>query len=212
MKEIKTIHVTINEDGTTSNGTTFSVINENQFCLDDIIYEIEEGHLVVRGNINGDECETCNIVASITYKGNTYEVLKVGVCAFEGCDLLTSINIPEGVTSIEDAAFCNCDSLTPIDIPSSVTSIGEQAFDGCSSLTSIDIPSSVTSIGDGAFESCYNLTTVICRAENVPELGDGVFTDVQTSKVTLYVPASALEAYGEADQWEDFGTILPIEG
>ena len=64
---------------------------------------------------------------------------------------LTSIRIPNTVTSIEDKAFGQCSGLTSITIPNSVTSIGWHAFEGCSDLASITIPSSVTSIGSNAF-------------------------------------------------------------
>ena len=50
--------------------------------------------------------------------------------------------------------------LTSIEIPNSVTSIGGAAFKGCSNLTSIEIPASVTSIGGSAFDECSGLTTV----------------------------------------------------
>ncbi len=52
---------------------------------------------------------------------------------------LTSITIPDSVTSIEYCAFQGCSSLTSITIPNSVTSIGYNAFYGCSSLTSINV-------------------------------------------------------------------------
>ena len=56
-----------------------------------------------------------------------------------------------GGTNIDDEAFNNCTGLTSITIPDCVTSIGRNAFDGCSGLTSITIPDSVTSIGNSAF-------------------------------------------------------------
>ena len=75
-------------------------------------------------------------------------------------NFLTSIIIPDSVTSIGDYVFYNCDSLTSISIPDSVTTIGDDAFYECSSLNSITIPDSITSIGDYAFYECNSLTKV----------------------------------------------------
>ncbi len=58
------------------------------------------------------------------------------------------------VTSIGYKAFENCESLTEITVPDSVTNIGEFAFAGCKSLTEITIPDSVTSIGAMALADC----------------------------------------------------------
>ena len=78
---------------------------------------------------------------------------------------LTSIHIPESVTSIGARAFSGCQSLTSIHIPDSVTSIGASAFSYCS-LTSIHIPDSVTSIGEGAFSGCTSLTAITVSEYN----------------------------------------------
>ena len=87
-------------------------------------------------------------------------------CLCGGMSSLTSITIPNSVTSIGYNAFENCSSLTSITIPNSVTSIGGGAFRECYSLTSITIPESVTSIGGGAFENCSSLTSVVWNAKN----------------------------------------------
>ena len=71
--------------------------------------------------------------------------------AFRSCSGLTSITIPNSVTSIGDEAFRYCSGLASITIPNSVTSIENVAFAGCSSLASITIPNSVNHIGYGAF-------------------------------------------------------------
>ena len=71
--------------------------------------------------------------------------------AFSYCKSLTSITIPDSVTSIGLSTFYDCTSLTSITIPDSATSIGKNAFADCTSLTSITIPDSVTNIGNKAF-------------------------------------------------------------
>ena len=74
--------------------------------------------------------------------------------------LLTSVTIPDSVTSIGGSAFYGCTGLTSVTIPDSVTSIGGSAFYGCTGLTSVTIPDSVTSIGTAAFDGCSGLTRV----------------------------------------------------
>ncbi|MBQ8448356.1 MAG: leucine-rich repeat domain-containing protein, partial [Clostridia bacterium] len=76
------------------------------------------------------------------------------------CSSLTSITIPESVSSIGISAFAYCYGLTSITIPESVTSIGNSAFSHCKSLTSITIPKGVTSIGWSTFYNCSRLTSI----------------------------------------------------
>ena len=71
--------------------------------------------------------------------------------AFSGCSGLTSITIPNSVTSIGDSnnyksnsAFSGCSGLTSIDIPNSVTYICKYAFSHCSSLTSVNYDGTTT--------------------------------------------------------------------
>ena len=115
-------------------------------------------------------------------KSNKYirnYVVKAGtrvICneAFYGCSGLTSVTIPNSVTSIGDEAFADCKGLTSVTIPNSVTSIGDEAFAVCKGLTSVTIPNSVTSIGDGAFRACHGLTSVTIP-NSVTSIGDGAF-------------------------------------
>ena len=106
----------------------------------------------------------------------------------------------------------DCSSLTSVNIPNSVTSIAEGAFPGCRSLTSITIPNSVTSIGDYAFSLCINIENVYCYAEVVPLAHVYVFYNSDIEKATLHVPASAIEAYKTTEPWSAFGTFKTIEG
>ena len=74
------------------------------------------------------------------------------------------ITLPENFNgdnyTIGDNAFYGCSGLTSIEIPNSVTSIGNQAFYGCNGLTSVTIPNNVTSIESSAFTSCNNIKTI----------------------------------------------------
>ena len=90
----------------------------------------------------------------------------LGEYAFYDCSNLTSVTLPNSVTSIGQGVFYGCTGLTSVEIPSSVTSIGNYAFEGCTGLTYVTIPSSVTSIGKGAFASCSGLESILVAPEN----------------------------------------------
>ncbi len=115
----------------------------------------------------------CTGLTSITIPNS---VTSIGDYTFYGCSGLTSITIPNSVTSIGDRAFCDCTGLTSVTIPNSVTNIGDYTFYGCSGLTSITIPNCVTSIGDYAFSYCIELTSVTIP-NSVTSIGDSAFKD-----------------------------------
>ena len=99
------------------------------------------------------------IPEKVTYQGVDYDVTAIGSRAFFGNEI-TSIVIPNSVTSIGEFAFANCYYLSTINIPKNLTTINEALFRQCHSLTSITIPNSVTSIGYNAFLDCIGLTTI----------------------------------------------------
>ena len=101
-------------------------------------------------------------------------VTSIGYSAFWQCEALTSINIPSGVTSIGAMAFADCPSLTSITIPSGVASIEYNTFSGCQSLTNVTIPSSVTSIEEGAFAGCTGLQSITIPS-SVTSIGNQAF-------------------------------------
>ena len=103
-------------------------------------------------------CTDTNIVIPDTY--NDLPVKGIDNWAFYGCDSLTSVVIPDGVTTIGDYAFKNCSGLNSVDIGNGLISIGDYAFQYCNSLTSVTIPDGVTIIGDYAFYDCDSMTSV----------------------------------------------------
>ena len=80
--------------------------------------------------------------------------------AFYGCTSLTSVLLPEGLTSIGGYAFAGCTSLASINLPVRLTAIGGYAFAGCTSLSSVILPEGLTVIEFGAFDGCTSLSSV----------------------------------------------------
>ena len=109
--------------------------------------------------------------------------------AFNGCSGLTTITIPNSVTRIEGNAFSDCIGLTTITIPNSVTTIGFRAFSGCRGLTTITIPNSVTTIGSYAFGYCTNLNSVIFKSKPSGTIDKNTFRNC-TNLTDIKVPWS----------------------
>ena len=106
----------------------------------------------------------CSGLTSVTIPNS---VSSIGSWAFSGCSGLTSVTIPDSVTSIGKSAFSGCSGLTSVTIGNSVTSIGIAAFYNCRGLTSVTIPNSVTWIDDGAFDYCSDLTSVTINSNTI---------------------------------------------
>ena len=88
--------------------------------------------------------------------------------------------IPEGVTTIGEYAFFVCAGLTEIELPNTVTTIEDAAFSS-TQLHRIEIPDSVTSLGGWTFSECYELKEVIL-SENITEIQPYTFVDCESLK------------------------------
>ena len=115
-------------------------------------------------------------------------VTSIGERAFYGCYRLSSIVIGDSVTSIGDYAFYDCSSLSSVVIGDSVTSIGHWAFYGCDSLSSVVIGDSVTSIGDCAFSGCDSLSSLVIP-DSVTTIGSSAFYNC-SSLTSVVIPDS----------------------
>ncbi len=97
---------------------------------------------------------------------------------------ITKIIINEGIEAIGDFAFCDFETVTSISLPDSVTTIGISAFDGCG-IADITIPNSVATIGNGAFKNCNNLK-YISIPNSVTEIGVGAFASCKSLSTVMF--------------------------
>ena len=99
-----------------------------------------------------------------TYVPYTYTipdtVKLIGYGAFAGTSNLKQVIIPNSVTSMNPSAFSNT-GLTSIELPESISTIGITAFAGCENLNYVRIPKTISSIDIYAFKNCKNLKKII---------------------------------------------------
>jgi uncharacterized repeat protein (TIGR02543 family) len=110
---------------------------------------------------------------------------------FKDNDNITTFNELQyftGLTFIGERAFYNCEGLTSVIIPNSVTTLNQYAFAFCYYLTSVGLPNSLTTIGNYAFESCFRLNSIIIP-NTVMTIGNWAFYDC-SGLVSLEIPAS----------------------
>lgn len=125
------------------------------------------------------------IPETVEYKNDSYCVMEIFKEAAVDCTDLTSVTIPNSVTSIGEMAF-RCSGLKDVTIPNSMTSIGDGAFLGCKGLSSLTIGSNVSYIGTGAFCSCEALTSLTIP-NSVTEIGINAF-GYCTNLTSLVIP------------------------
>ena len=157
-----------------------------------INYTGNETKLTIPADITELNCfalSDCYNITSVTF-GENSQLTSIGDGAFNWCESLESITIPDSVTSIGDGAFCCCAKLTSITIPDGVKSIGNYAFAGCSALESITIPDSVLNIGDSAFAECTALESITIPG-SVLSIGDSAFEECTALK-NITIPGSVL--------------------
>ena len=156
------------------------------------------------------------IPSIVEHNGISYTVTSIGNRAFIECDQITSVEIPNTITSIQKQAFQNT-GITSLEIPNSVTSIGGWAFYHCDELLSLTIGSSVSFIGSGAFANCYHLQSIHCNTPTPPRyalvndfmlpFNDQIFRGVY-NEIPVYINCLSLNQFQSDPQWKQFTNLF----
>ena len=144
--------------------------------------------LVIGGQtttIQGTTFQGCTALTTVTFtEGNIMS--SIGISAFASCTSLTGIDLPAGITVIEQGVFNGCHNLRSVTMSDAVTSISSIAFYN-TGLTTITFPSSLTSIGQSAFENS-KLSGNIVLPGNLTSVGAQAFSSTLISSISI--PAS----------------------
>lgn len=139
-------------------------------------------------SVGGYAFQGCESLETVTLPES---IQSIGPCAFFYCSQLQGVAVPAGVTEIPYRAFYGCSGLTSLTLPDTVTVIGMGAFDGCKSLTALELPRGLTELGSSALSGCSSLTELVIP-EGVTVLGlNALFGCSGLTELTL--PAGLME-------------------
>ena len=128
---------------------------------------------------------------------------------FHSCPNITSFTFGNNVRVIPAFICYNMTGLTSVNIPDSVTSIGSSAFSGCTGLTTVTIGNSVASIGNQAFSGCSGLTEIHSKASVAPLLGTDCFANVPNN-IPVHIPCGSQMSY--YSRWSYFSNFVEAAG
>lgn len=137
-----------------------------------------------------------------------YDAILEGRNLYVNDQLLTTLIIPEGVTSVNNYAFKEYDNLTSVVIPDHVVQIGRYVFSSCDNLSKVSIGKGITEIGSSAF-SYIPLKECWIYAVTPPS-ADHAFSSTNYKECTLYVPKGCAQAYIDEGWNEDFYNIVEM--
>lgn len=178
------------EDGGSTGVSHVATRSLNTDNKDDqgLTYTLNADHTATVANYDNSTPDgVIDIPDTVISDGQPYTVTAINNAAFPN-SAVTSVTIPDSVTSIHDVSFFNCSQLTNISIPNSVTYIGYSAFSYCTSLKSITLPSSLSTISRALFSGCSQLTTIHIP-DSVSSIQFYAFHDCENLK-TIRIPVS----------------------
>lgn len=174
-----------------------------------------------RGTFSSCNISEVNLPAGLT---------EIGDQAFQ-LNQLTTVEVPAGVTKIGQSAFAG-NPITAINLPDSLTSLGMGALSS-TDIETLTIPEKITVIPNNLCQNCTYLSNVIVKGTGVTKINNKSFASCPLEQFTIFtvtpptagasafsaecydvceinVPEDAVNAYKEADVWQDFVKIQAI--
>lgn len=111
-------------------------------------------------------------------------VTSIGSYAFQDCFFLKDVSFPDSLREIGLCAFSGCTLLESATLPDSVEEIGSLAFSNCPSLVSVVLPGSISFIGWHAFDGCSSLKSVIIPG-NVKDIKSHAFNNCSSLEAVI---------------------------
>lgn len=182
---------------------------EETFTAGNLKYAINADSVTVIGYVNKPK-GNLDIDKEVEYNGKFYTITAIKDYAFNECDSLERVTTLLTLRTIGSCAFKNCSGLKEFIFGAYlyyVTSGDYQLSQNSAKLIGESILPPTDSIGSHAFQGCYALNYICVHQKTPPKLGADVFSDVNKSTCSLYVPYRTNSKYAAADQWKDFKKI-----
>ena len=142
-------------------------------------------------------------ITSFTF-GNRVEHIPAFLCY--DMKKLATLQFPSTLKVIGESAFESCESLKHVAIPDQVTTIHNWAFAWCLGLTQVTFGERLQQIGSGAFCDCTSIKEMTSNASQVPEITYATFDNVEPS-TTVYVKEPLIEQYKQHPYWGKFNIV-----
>lgn len=169
--------------GSTLSHHSYDVLNEElhftkwESAIGKLSFEITSETTCKVVKYEGWVTET-KVPEEVTIDGKKYKVTAVGENAFN-CSNAQKVELPSGITEIEDSAFMGSTYLEQINLPDGLKVMGDSVFNYCKWIRNIEIPDSVESLGAAAFYGCEKLSRVKLPTE-LTEIYGGTFYECKS--------------------------------
>lgn len=181
-----------------------------------VIHEYAFGENSILTDVSFEENSALEVIEKRAFSNNASlteidlsgtKLISIGEDAFESCDKLATVKLPETLKRLDDGVFSSCGQLQTVEMNenSTIAAIPDSAFYYCGKLKTITLPDSITVIGNSAFHGCGSLSSVPVDPENsqLTTIGEDAFRDCVSLK-EIKLP-DCVESIGTRAFWSYYG-------